>query len=85
MAVIQALEERHGETSSNGASLALAYIGLGDNDQAMFWLNKAFEARFNPSILLRPGFDNIRSDPRFQLLVHRIGLPQLATRSDNTN
>jgi hypothetical protein len=32
----------------------LVYVGLGDHDQAMIWLNKAYEARFNPSILLRP-------------------------------
>jgi hypothetical protein len=44
----------------------------------MIWLNKAYEARFNPSILLRPAFDNLRSDARFQELVRRIGLTQLA-------
>jgi hypothetical protein len=44
----------------------------------MIWLNKAYEERFNPSILLRPAFDNLRSDERFQELVRRIGLPHLA-------
>jgi hypothetical protein len=50
-------------------------MGLGDHDQAMIWLNKAFEARFNPSILLRPAFDPLRSEARFQDLKRRIGLP----------
>ena len=57
------------------ANIALIYVGLGDLDQAMSWLNKAFDARFNPSILIRPGFDPLRSDARFRDLRHRIGLP----------
>jgi hypothetical protein len=32
----------------------------------MDWLEKGYEERFNPGVLLRPGFDPIRSDPRFQ-------------------
>ena len=60
---------------SSAAEIALIYAGLGENDQAMTWLEKAHSERFNPSILLRPAFDPLRSDPRFQNLVHRIGLP----------
>ncbi len=59
----------------NGPAIALIYVGLGDKDQAMAWLEKAYSERFNPSILLRPTFDPLRSDARFQDLVHRIGLP----------
>jgi len=61
--------------SSDAAEIALIHAGLGEKDQAMAWLEKAFSERFIPSILLRPGFDPLRSDPRFQNLVHRIGLP----------
>jgi TolB-like protein/DNA-binding winged helix-turn-helix (wHTH) protein/Flp pilus assembly protein TadD len=60
---------------SANASIALIYVGLGDLDLAMTWLNKAYDARFNPSILVRPAFDPLRSDPRFQDLRRRIGLP----------
>ena len=35
-------------------------------DQAMNWLEKGYEERFNPGVLLRPGFDPLRSDSRFQ-------------------
>jgi hypothetical protein len=38
-------------------------------------LEKGYEERFNPGVLLRPGFDPLRTDSRFQTLVHRIGLP----------
>jgi TolB-like protein/DNA-binding winged helix-turn-helix (wHTH) protein/Tfp pilus assembly protein PilF len=60
---------------SANASIALIYVGLGDLDQAMAWLNKAYDARFNPSILVRPAFDPLRLDPRFLDLRRRIGLP----------
>jgi len=69
------LESRASESSTADANIALIYVALGDNDQAIVWLNKAYQARFNPSILLRPAFDPIRSDARFQDLLRRIGLP----------
>jgi TolB-like protein/DNA-binding winged helix-turn-helix (wHTH) protein/Flp pilus assembly protein TadD len=74
--IIRSLEARHDQNPSADANVALIYVGLGDQDQAMTWLEKAYEARFNPSILLRPGFDPLRSDARFQDLLRRIGLPQ---------
>jgi tetratricopeptide (TPR) repeat protein len=58
------------------AEIAMIYAALGNKDQAMTWLEKSYEERFNPGVLLRPGFDPLRSDPRFQDLVRRIGLPQ---------
>ena len=70
------LEAQHDQNPSAEANIALIYVGLGDQDQAMTWLNKAYEARFNPSILLRPAFDPIRSDARFKELLRRVGLPQ---------
>ena len=47
---------------------------LGDKDQAMTWLEKAFEDRSNPGVLLRTSFDSFRSDSRFKDLVRRVGL-----------
>lgn len=69
------LESRNDQNPSAQASIALIYVGLDDPNQAMIWLNKAYDARFNPSILRRPAFDPIRSDPRFKDLLSRIGLP----------
>jgi TolB-like protein/DNA-binding winged helix-turn-helix (wHTH) protein/Tfp pilus assembly protein PilF len=60
---------------SNASEIALIHTGLGENNQAMEWLDKAYSERFNPSVLLRPGFDPLRSDLRFQNLVRRVGLP----------
>jgi TolB-like protein/Flp pilus assembly protein TadD len=69
------LKKRSNPGYSNAAEIAMIYASLGDADQAMNWLEKGYEERFNPGVLLRPGFDPLRSDSRFQNLVHRIGLP----------
>jgi TolB-like protein/DNA-binding winged helix-turn-helix (wHTH) protein/Flp pilus assembly protein TadD len=69
------LKERSSPGYSNASEIAMIYAALGDTDQAMNWLKKSYEERFNPGVLLRPGFDPLRSDSRFQNLVHRIGLP----------
>jgi TolB-like protein/DNA-binding winged helix-turn-helix (wHTH) protein/Tfp pilus assembly protein PilF len=74
MKILKDLQSKQTQQSPTDASIALVYVGLGDNNQAMIWLNKAYQARFNPSILLRPAFDPIRSDARFQDLLRRIGL-----------
>jgi TolB-like protein/DNA-binding winged helix-turn-helix (wHTH) protein/Tfp pilus assembly protein PilF len=61
---------------SDAAEVSMVYAALGDKDHAMHWLEIGYEQRFNPGVLLRPGFDPLRSDPRFQILVHRIGFPR---------
>jgi TolB-like protein/DNA-binding winged helix-turn-helix (wHTH) protein/Flp pilus assembly protein TadD len=70
------LKKRSNATYSNAPEIAIVYVSLGDKDQAMNWLEKGYEERFNPGVLLRPGFDPLRSDSRFQDLVRRIGLPR---------
>jgi TolB-like protein/DNA-binding winged helix-turn-helix (wHTH) protein/Tfp pilus assembly protein PilF len=74
--ILGTLEARHNKNPSAAANIALIHVGLDDQDAAMTWLNKAYEARFNPSILLRPAFDPLRSDARFQDLLRRIGIHQ---------
>jgi TolB-like protein/DNA-binding winged helix-turn-helix (wHTH) protein/Tfp pilus assembly protein PilF len=70
------LKKRSPSEYPHSSEIAMIYAALGDNDQAMAELDKSYEQRFNPGVLLRPGFDTLRPDPRFQDLVHRIGLPQ---------
>jgi len=68
------LKKRSNPSHSNASEIAMIYASLGDTDQAMNWLEKGFEERFNPGVLLRPGFDPLRLDPRFQKLLRRVGL-----------
>jgi TolB-like protein/DNA-binding winged helix-turn-helix (wHTH) protein/Flp pilus assembly protein TadD len=60
---------------SHASEVAAIYASLGDKDEAMVWLQKGYAERFNPGVLIRPGFDPLRTDPRFQDLVRRVGLP----------
>jgi len=73
-AVSQPIGYRHFLSMPRESDYKLHGASMGDNDQAMHWLERAYEERFNPSILLRSGFDPVRSDSRFQNLVQRIGL-----------
>jgi TolB-like protein/DNA-binding winged helix-turn-helix (wHTH) protein/Tfp pilus assembly protein PilF len=58
--------------------IVLAYIGMGDNDQAIAWLEKGYAAHSNglTSIKVDPLYDPLRGDPRFQDLLRRVGLAQ---------
>jgi pentatricopeptide repeat protein len=53
-----------------------AYLGLGDNEQAFYWLEQAYKEQSNILQFLKshPYFDPIRGDPRFADLVRRVGL-----------
>ena len=68
------LKTRSSASSSNASEIAVVYAALGDNDQAMTWLGKSYDERFNPGVLLRPGFDPLRADSRFHDLERRVGL-----------
>jgi TolB-like protein/DNA-binding winged helix-turn-helix (wHTH) protein/tetratricopeptide (TPR) repeat protein len=72
--LLDSLKKRSDLGNSSAPEIATIYASLGDTDQAMSWLEKAYNDRFNPGVLLRPGFDPLRSDSRFRDLVHRTGL-----------
>jgi TolB-like protein/DNA-binding winged helix-turn-helix (wHTH) protein/Flp pilus assembly protein TadD len=74
--LLSELKKRSNPSHSFASEIAVIYVALGDTDQAIAWLKIGYEERFNPGVLLRPGFDPLRSDPRFQDLVRRIGLPR---------
>jgi TolB-like protein/DNA-binding winged helix-turn-helix (wHTH) protein/Flp pilus assembly protein TadD len=68
------LKKSSNASFTNAPHIAMIYASMGDHDQAMQWLERAYEERFNPSILLRSGFGPLRSDPRFEDLELRIGI-----------
>ena len=72
--ILNELKKRSSASQSYAPEIAIVYGALGDTDRAMSWLEKGFEERFNPGVLIRPGLDPLRSDPRFEDLVRRVGL-----------
>jgi tetratricopeptide (TPR) repeat protein len=65
-------------SQATGQDVALAYFALRDNDRGFQWLTRAFDQReFIVYVKADPRFDSIRSDPRFQELVRRMGMPDL--------
>jgi tetratricopeptide (TPR) repeat protein len=54
--IVKGLEVRPDRSSSTDPHIVLIYAGLGDHGRAMRWLNKAYQARFNPSIPHAVGF-----------------------------
>ena len=72
---------KHLETSKEYVSpteLAVLYTSLGEREKAFTSFEKAYAAH-DPQLLylkVTPDFDPLRSDPRFQDLMERVGLPQ---------
>ncbi|MFW6089638.1 MAG: protein kinase domain-containing protein [Gemmatimonadota bacterium] len=55
--------------------IAVVHIGLGDEDEAMRWLERSYENREWQLVFLpnEPLFDPLRNDPRFRRLLERVG------------
>jgi len=77
---LQALADLKGMGKPGSASpflVALVYVGLGENDHAFEWLDKAVETHDwqLPLLKAEPVFDGLRPDPRFPVLLARLNLP----------
>jgi tetratricopeptide (TPR) repeat protein len=58
--------------------LALLYLGLGDKEAALESLERGYQTHDSAmgSLKVDPDLDPLRSEPRFQDLMRRVGLPQ---------
>ena len=59
-------------------NFAVIYAGLGEKDEAFVWLNRAYQERsyLLTYLTVDERLDNLHSDPRFDELRRRIGLPK---------
>jgi len=56
-------------------NIALVYNGLGERNETLAWLERGYEQRDQRMVFLKvePKWNNLRSDPRFQDLMRRVG------------
>ena len=75
IAELKALWPRHTHAALD---LAVVFSGLGDKENALYWLEKAQEMHVSDLIGIRQDshFVEVRSDPRFQALVQRADAPK---------
>ena len=75
-ALLNELKARSSHGYPYATELASVFTALGDRDDAIALLEEGYEDRFNPGVLVRPAFNPLMSDPKFQDLTRRIGLPR---------
>jgi TolB-like protein/Tfp pilus assembly protein PilF/class 3 adenylate cyclase len=75
-AVLDELNSRSAQGYVPPHSVAIVYIGMGENEQALAWLEKSYQERDVRLSFLKidSKWDPLRSDPRFISLLKRINL-----------
>jgi len=64
---------------------AHVYLGLGDKEGALRWLEKSYQDRANiSSIKVDPFLDPLRGDPRFEALVQKVFAPKKTVPDSST-
>src|SRR5262249_55411964 len=77
LAIARELEELSKVRYGPAFDRCLVSLGLDDKDQALFWLQKAYEER-EVSVsnnIASPFLDSVRDDPRFQDMLRRMNYP----------
>jgi TolB-like protein/Tfp pilus assembly protein PilF len=74
--IIQRLKQQVQRNGVGRYEIALVYAGLGEKNEAFRWLQDAFLAHDVGMVYLKvdPCLDPLRSDPRFNELLRRVGL-----------
>jgi TolB-like protein/DNA-binding winged helix-turn-helix (wHTH) protein/Flp pilus assembly protein TadD len=74
-AALDKLEELNQRGKTVALSVALAHLGMGDQEKAIAWLQKSYaEHSISTALKVDPIYDPLRGDPRFQELLRRIRL-----------
>src|SRR6266550_3068332 len=75
--ILAKLERLHQQGVVPSGSVAILHGALGEANDAFAWLEKAYQERDPQLTYIKAGrrFAPLRKDPRFEKLVHRIGLP----------
>lgn len=81
--VLAQLRETSKTKYVSGYDIALMHAALGDKDEAFRWLDHAAQERASllPYITWDRRADNLRSDPRYDDLLRRLGLPPSSSKA----
>ena len=71
--ILDQMKELSKERYVSAYSFALVYLGLGDKEEALRWLEQSYQDRFPEITRIRvePLLDPLRGDPRFQALAEK--------------
>ena len=76
--LLKELEEKYAKREANGTDIAIVRAALGDDDRAIDWLEKDFEAGNTVFLAyvtnLTSLHERLRNNPRYQNLLRRMGL-----------
>src|SRR5207247_2054201 len=72
--ILTALERR--PPGNRAFAIALVHLGLGNNEQALRWLQAAYEERAEWLVIMAPApfLDPLRPAPRFSALMRKVGI-----------
>jgi serine/threonine-protein kinase len=75
-AILREFERLSAQRYVSPGAFAVVYLGLGESNQALEWLEKAYDDQDDVCWRLKCDriFDPIRSEPRFQALLKKVGL-----------
>jgi adenylate cyclase len=73
---LRELEELANRQYVSPTGFATIYLGLGEKEKALDWLEKAYEERDSACWYLKIDriYDPVRKEPRFQAILKKIGL-----------
>ena len=71
--------ERRAQEYVPASAPAIVHLGLGEHEEALRWLEAAYEERDVSLVWLKVwwAYDPLRSDPRFQAILDRMDFPEL--------
>ena len=72
--ILAAMLDRSRRINGDAFDVAIVYAGLGENDQAFTWMDKAVDDRSLGFEWMHTIVDGLRGDPRFEKLRRRAGL-----------
>jgi len=74
--ILRELEEMAEHQYVNSTAFADIYLGLGEKEKALDWLEKSYQDQESACwyLMVDPIYDSVRNEPRFQVILKKVGL-----------